>query len=117
MCGVAGQEYPCGSVPVGDALVDPEPGSPDHVRHLHCRTTWSPGVEQPLRKGDVGLFGRIVDLGHEPERSVRERCHDQHAWFGEEQQDLGSWKSAIDAHVCEREGQRKRIVAVVPQSG
>src|SRR4051794_31828436 len=75
------------------------------------------GVEQSLRKSDVRLLRRIVDFGNEPERPVRERRHDQHARFGEEEQNLIPWQAALHPDISQRERQRQRIVAVEPESG
>src|SRR5215216_5735193 len=62
MCGVAGEQYAPSPVLVRHALVDPKPGSPDHFSHPHRGTTRTPGVQQSLRKGDVRLLRRVVDL-------------------------------------------------------
>src|SRR6266508_4496920 len=71
MCVVAGEKYPPGPVLVRHPLVDPKPGSPDHLSHPYRLTTRPPGVEQSLRIGDVRLLWGIVDFGHEPERPVQ----------------------------------------------
>jgi hypothetical protein len=117
VCGVAGEQYPPGPVPVRHSLVDPKPGSPDHFSHPHRGTAGPAGVQQSLRKDDVRLLRRIVDFGNEPERPVRKRRHDQHARFGEEQQNLVPRQTALHPDVSQREGQRQRIVVVEPESG
>ena len=78
VCGVAGEQYPPGPVLVrhrsGSGI-----GIPRSLCHPHRRSTRPAGVEQSLRVGDVRLFRCIVDFGHESERPVRKRRHDQHA--------------------------------------
>ena len=90
---------------------------PRYLGHPRRRTTRPPSAQQSLRIGDIRLLRRIVDFGHEPERSVREGRHDQHAGFGEEQQDLVRRQATLHPDVGQDEGQRQRIVAVKPQSG
>ena len=127
MCGVAGEQYPPGPIVVRHPLVDPKPGSPDHVRHPHRCTTRPPGVEQLLRIGNVGLFRRILDLGHQSERPVRERRHDQHAGSEKNSRTLSagrppSTRTSANAkdgssrkHNLEDPGEKRQVSADAPE--
>jgi hypothetical protein len=105
MCRVACEHDASRPVALSYSLVDAKPGSPDHVGHPHV-VTRPARVQELLRERNVRLFRRVVDVGHQAERPVGKRSHDQDAVCREEQHNLIRRQTAFHPDVSEREGER-----------
>ena len=104
MGGVAGQQQSTGPVAVGDAVVDPEPRSPQQLGDRCLARPEGPGVQQRLHECRRRHLRCVRGRRDDAEDVVGQRRQHVQAFLGVEQDHLVAGRLAGHPNVGEREG-------------